>query len=336
MGKVVDYGLFTWAVALCTQASAGFRQSGFGLAVDCQVLGERTHAVGYRIVVCIKQVPDTQKITGEAMKADGTVNRAALPAIFNPEDLNALEMAIQVRERCGGQVTVVTMGPPDAAKSLREALFRGADKAVLLTDRRFAASDTLATSYALSMAIRKLGGADLVFCGRQAIDGDTAQIGPQLAEKLGLPQFTYVESLTITNGRLRVRRSIEGGYEILEGPIPALLTVTATANEPRPCAAKRMMKYKKARTFSEVEKELDEYLVPTRVEALRQAGLLIEEWNADDAGCDAASCGLSGSPTKVKKIESVKLVTTEHKRVDASQDAVGRLVAELIADHILG
>jgi electron transfer flavoprotein beta subunit len=292
--------------------------------------------VSYKIVVCIKQVPDTQKITGEAMKADGTVNRAALPAIFNPEDLNALEMALSLRDAHGGEVWALTMGPPNAAETLREALFRGADRAVLLTDRRFAASDTLATSYALSMAVRKIGDVDVVFCGRQAIDGDTAQIGPQLAEKLGWAQFTYVESLEVVDGKVRVHRSIEGGYEVLEGPLPILLTVTATANVPRPCAAKRMMRYKKARTFSEVEKETDEYLVPNRVEALKERGLVIEEWNADDVACDAASCGLSGSPTKVKKIESVKLVTTEHRKVNATQDGVGALVAELVSEHILG
>src|SRR5512143_223723 len=125
----------------------------------------------YQSIVLVKQVPDTRRVTGEVMTKDGTMNRAALPAIFNPEDLNALEMALQVRERYGGQVTVVTMGPPQAAEVLREALYRGADKVVLLTDRKFAGADTLATSYALQRAVEKLGRFDLIFCGRQAIDG---------------------------------------------------------------------------------------------------------------------------------------------------------------------
>jgi electron transfer flavoprotein beta subunit len=140
-------------------------------------------------------VPDTENLTGEAMKEDGTVNRTALPTIFNPEDLNALEMALQIRDAHGGRVTVITMGPPRAVDVMREALFRGADEVVLLTDRRFAAGDTLATSYTLACAIRKLPAPDLVLCGRQAIDGDTAQTGPQLAEKLALPQFTYVDEI---------------------------------------------------------------------------------------------------------------------------------------------
>jgi electron transfer flavoprotein beta subunit len=186
------------------------------------------------------------------------------------------------------------------------------------------------------MAVKKIGNVDLVICGRQAIDGDTAQIGPQMADKLELPQFTYVEGLEITDGKLRVRRSIEGGFEVLEGPLPALLTVTASANVPRPNAAKRMMKFKRARTESEVQRDVDEYLVPDRLDALRARGLLIDEWNADDAGCDPESCGLAGSPTKVKKIESVKLVTTEHRRIEPVQARVDELVRELVADHILG
>src|SRR5664279_1884897 len=142
------------------------------------------------IVVLAKQVPDTHNVTGDVMTKDGTMNRGALPAIFNPEDLNALEMALQIKERHGGTVTVITMGPPKAANILREALFRGADKVILLTDRKFAGADTLATSYALQCTIKKAGTFDLIFCGRQAIDGDTAQVGPQTAEKLGIPQIT--------------------------------------------------------------------------------------------------------------------------------------------------
>jgi len=151
--------------------------------------------LGYDCVVCVKQVPDTSNITGDAMKEDGTVNRAALPAIFNPEDLNALEAALAIRDQFGGSVTAITMGPFAACEVLRECLYRGADRVILITDRRAAASDTLATSYILSRAVRTIGTYDLVFCGRQAIDGDTAQVGPQMAEKLGIPQVTYFEDL---------------------------------------------------------------------------------------------------------------------------------------------
>ena len=150
--------------------------------------------MGYNCVVLVKQVPDTKRITGEVMNDDGTVRRSALPAIFNPEDLNALELALQIKDKFGGHITVITMGLPAAGAILRDSLFRGADDAILLTDPRCAASDTLATSYILSCAVKKLD-YDIVLCGRQAIDGDTAQVGPQLAEKLGIPQITYVEEL---------------------------------------------------------------------------------------------------------------------------------------------
>ena len=155
----------------------------------------------YDSIVCVKQVPDTANVTAEAMKEDGTVNRAALPTIFNPEDLHALETALEVRDQYGGTVTVVSMGPPRAADVLRDCLFRGADRVILLTDRRAAASDTLATSYILSQAVRTIGRYDFVFCGRQAIDGDTAQVGPQCAEKLGIPQITYLEQTPEVSGR---------------------------------------------------------------------------------------------------------------------------------------
>jgi len=287
--------------------------------------------VGYQIVVCIKQVPDTENLTADAMKEDGTVNRAALPAIVNPEDLNALEMALRVKEEHGGHITVITMGPPSAAEALRETLYRGADRVVLLTDRRLAASDTLATSYALSQAIRKLPAPDVVFCGRQAIDGDTAQIGPQLAQKLGLPQFTYVEAiLELKDRRIVVKRSLEGGYEVLAGPLPALLTVVSTANDPRPPAVKKLLRFKKARAACELAQ-------PGAADPAGYAGrdILIEQWNLEEAGCAPARCGGSNSPTKVKKIESVKLVSTGHVRVEPNKEGLARLVRELISEHIL-
>jgi electron transfer flavoprotein beta subunit len=217
-------------------------------------------------------VPDTKRITGKVMNDDGTVNRAALPAIFNPEDLNALEMALQIKDKSAcpgsgirdrgsgirdrGHVTVITMGPPGAAKILRDALFRGADDAILITDQRCAASDTLATSYILACAVKKIA-PDIVLCGRQAIDGDTAQVGPQLAEKLGVTQITYVEELLeIKDKTITVRRNIGNGWQQIRTRLPVLLTVTSDANEPRAAAAKRMMKYKNARTAAELEREI--------------------------------------------------------------------------------
>ncbi|OQY22319.1 MAG: hypothetical protein B6I35_06445, partial [Anaerolineaceae bacterium 4572_32.2] len=198
-------------------------------------------------VVLVKQVPDTANITGKAMKDDGTVNRAALPAIFNPEDLNALEMALQVKEQHGGQVTVLTMGPPRAAEVLRQALYRGADQVILLSDRKFAGSDTLATSYALKCAVEQVGAYDLVFCGRQAIDGDTAQVGPQVAEKLGIPQITYAESIqSLRGGEIIIQRAFPLGTETVTCTLPCLLTVVGSANQPRPPSARRTLTYKLA------------------------------------------------------------------------------------------
>lgn len=286
--------------------------------------------MGYEIVACVKQVPDTENLTGEVMKADGTVNRGALPAIVNPEDLNALELAVQIREAHGGRVTTVSMGPPLAAEAMRECLYRGADCAVLLTDPRFAASDTLATSYVLSCAIRKLPRPDLVLCGRQAIDGDTAQIGPQLAEKLGLLQFTYVEEVREISPRgIVVKRALEHGYEVLRGPLPVLLTVTSSANNPRPPSAKRLMKYKKARAACELGGQAS----PGALADLRRRGLLIEQWGADEIACDAEACGRKGSPTRVKEISFVRLVSGERRRVEPTVEGIGSLVEELIREH---
>jgi len=287
--------------------------------------------VTLEIIVCVKQVPDTENLSGEAMKEDGTVNRSALPAIVNPEDLNALEMAVQIKEAHGARVTALSMGPPRAAEALRECLYRGADRAILVTDRRTAASDTLATSYVLSRAVRKAGLADLVLCGRQAIDGDTAQIGPQLAEKLGLPQFTYVEEIRKIDGHsLEVKRSLDGGYEVLRGPLPALLTVTSSANQPRPPSAKRLMRYKKALAPCECPGEASE----DALLGLRARGLLIDQWDADDIEADISACGGSGSPTRVKKIESVKLQSEGQKQVEPSREGLGALVEELSKEHI--
>ncbi len=326
----------------------------------------------YHSVVCVKQVPDTKNITGEAMKADGTVNRAALPTIFNPEDLHALEIALQVRDRFGGTVTALTMGPPKAADVLRDCLYRGADRAILLTDRRAAASDTLATSYILSQAIRKLAPFDFVFCGRQAIDGDTAQVGPQCAEKLGIPQVTYLQEFVDVRDRAaRIRRNVGNGWELVEVRLPALITVLDTACTPRPPAAKRVMKYKRAAVRAELEAAVKaegekrgtgpqrvsssstgsqpvssqaeslchndlEQEVERRAEGLRARGLMIEQWNLDDIAADLAWCGLAGSPTKVHRVQSIVLTKSGYTEIPPTEEGIRRLIRELVVDHTLG
>ena len=288
--------------------------------------------MGYNILVFVKQVPDTQNITGDAMTPEGTVNRAALPAIFNPEDLNALELALQLKDRYGARVTVATMGMPAAAETLRQSLYRGADAAILVTDRALAGADTLATSYALSKVAEKLGNVDLVLCGRQAIDGDTAQVGPQIAEKLHIPQICYVEEVReLTPKTIRCRRAIEGGYEILESPLPALLTVI-DANLPRPMNAKKIMKFKRSRTPGELEKDP----AAGTVDALRAKGLLIEQFSAADIGAEPDRIGFAGSPTKVKQVMSVVLTAGEAKRISPDANGIGELIHELISDHTLG
>jgi electron transfer flavoprotein beta subunit len=304
--------------------------------------------VPYDSIVCIKQVPDTANITVEAMKEDGTVNRAALPTIFNPEDLHALETALEIRDEHGGTVTVVTMGPPKAADVLRESLFRGADRAILLTDRRAAASDTLATSYILAQAVKTVGQYDLVFCGRQAIDGDTAQVGPQCAEKLGIPQVTYLEQLVSLHDRtVRIRRNIGHGWEIVEAKLPVLVTVIESANEARPLASKRMMRLKWARVPAEVAAEVkaampeasEEQLAAEtqrRVESLRSSGLLIEQWDLDTIHADLQRCGLAGSPTKVHRVQAIVLTKEGYTDVPPTEDGVGQMIHELVVDRTWG
>ncbi|MHC4414325.1 MAG: electron transfer flavoprotein subunit beta/FixA family protein [Planctomycetota bacterium] len=293
-------------------------------------------------------MPDTAHVTVDAMKADGTVNRGALPAVFNPDDLHALEAALAVREQHGGRVTAVTMGPLGAAEVLRECLYRGADRTVLINDRRAAASDTLATSYILSQAIRKIGAYDLVFCGRQAIDGDTAQVGPQLAEKLGLAQITYLERFTELSDRTaRARRNVGNGWEVLEARLPLLVTTMDTANRPRPPAARRVMHYKRARTPAEVQRQVKaaspdaagpqlEAEEAAQIEALRAGNLLIEQWDLDDIGADLQWCGVGGSPTKVHRVQSIVLAKEGYKEVQPTASDIRDMVHELIVDHTLG
>ena len=309
--------------------------------------------MAYNCVVLIKQVPDTKRITGEAMNDDGTVNRSALPAIFNPEDLNALELALQIKDEFGGQITVITMGPPAASAILRDSLFRGADDAVLITDARCAASDTLATSYILRCAVKKVD-YDIILCGRQAIDGDTAQVGPQLAEKLGVPQITYVEELTELNGKsITIRRNIGTGFQLVKTALPVLLTVTGDANEPRVAAAKKMMKYKKARTPIEVEQEARSQnsegrrqetevseakikrLIEQKCSELSDKGLLIKQWDLDFLDADLSWCGRDGSPTKVHRIQTVVLTAKESKNVEPNDKGIADMVHELIEDKTI-
>ena len=300
----------------------------------------------YNCVVLIKQVPDTKRITGKAMNDDGTVNRAALPAIFNPEDLNALELALQIKDKFGGKVTAISMGLPAASAVLRDSLFRGADDAILITDPRCAASDTLATSYILSCAVKKIN-YDIVLCGRQAIDGDTAQVGPQLAEKLGIPQITYVEELIGLDGKyITARRNIGTGWQQVKAKLPVLLTVTGEANEPRVASAKKMMKYKKARTTIEAEQRIkaenpkvDEATIKSLVEhhcgTLSEKSLLIKQWNLDFISADLNWCGRNGSPTKVHRIQSVVLAAKESKQVEPTDNGIANMIHELIEDKTI-
>jgi len=286
------------------------------------------------ILVLAKQVPDTRNVGKDAMTAEGTVNRAALPAIFNPEDLNALEQALRLKDKHpGSTVTVLTMGPFRAAEVIREALYRGADNGYVLSDRAFAGSDTLATSYALSCAIRNLPQLDVIVCGRQAIDGDTAQVGPQVAEKLGMAQITYAEEiLSVEKGRIRVKRRIEKGIEVLEGKLPMLVTVNGSAPACRPRNARLLMKYKYARIPNELQAANEDYISLNNSREFLHIG----EWNVNDIVCEPAELGLSGSPTKVKKVENVVFQAKESKTLTDNDTEIEALIQELISNHTIG
>ncbi len=296
--------------------------------------------MGINSIVMVKQVPDTANISGQVMKEDGTVNRAKLPAILNHEDKTALELALRIKDQYGGKVTIITMGPPRASDVLRECLFMGADEAYLISDRKFAGADTLATSYVLSETIKKIGSYDFIFAGRQAIDGDTAQVGPQTAEKLNIPQITYTEEiLEVGKSSVKVRRKIDGGYEILESKLPVLLTVIKDAAFPRPFKAKRIMAYKNAKTLLELEK-LTEGNSLLYVDQLKEEyiarGLYIKTLTMDDLKLDETRCGIHGSPTKVYKVESVVLAGGNHEKINPTQEELSRLIVKLMEDHILG
>ncbi len=296
--------------------------------------------MSYRSIVLVKQVPDTANISGQVMKPDGTVNRAMLPAIFNPEDKVALELALQTRDKFGGEVIALTMGPPKASELLRECLYMGADKVILISDRKFAGADTLATSYVLSEAIKKIGSFDMIFAGRQAIDGDTAQVGPQTAEKLELPQVTYTEKIVdINKNKITIRRRIDGGHEVLESPLPLLITVIKDAAIPRPFRATRVMAYKNARSLVELEKMVEGnsllYIEDLKDEYISKS-LFIETLTMDELSVEADRCGLPGSPTKVYKIDSVVLGGGEHIKIEPTKEGLGKLVDKLMVDHIFG
>ena len=266
-----------------------------------------------KIVVLAKQVPDTHNVGPDAMTAEGTINRSALPAIFNPDDLNALEQALILKDKFpGSTITVVTMGLPKSAEIIRESLYRGADTGYVITDRCLGGADTLATSYTISQAIRKIGDFDIILGGRQAIDGDTAQVGPQVAEKLGLTQVTYAEEiLTLDPEKKKVviKRHIDGGVETVEAPLPLVVTVNGSAAPCRPANAKRIMANKKA---------------------------AIQEWNAQDINCDPQQIGKTGSPTNVKKVENIVFKAKESRTMTGSDEDINTLMQELIKEKIIG
>ncbi len=288
----------------------------------------------FKIVVLAKQVPDTRNVGKDAMKADGTVNRSALPAIFNPEDLNALEQALRIKDQYpGSTVTMLTMGPGRASEIIREGLYRGADNGYLLTDRAFAGADTLATSYAIATAIKQMGDCDLIIGGRQAIDGDTAQVGPQVAEKLNLPQVTYAEEILALNKKsITIKRHIDGGIETVKAPLPLVITVNGSAAPCRPRNSKLIQKYKHAKTITEKQQGNLDY---TNLYDQREF-LNIPELSVTDIKADVEQCGLSGSPTKVKGIENIVFQAKESKSLTGSDKEIESLIVELLANHTIG
>ena len=286
-----------------------------------------------KIVVLAKQVPDTRNVGKDAMTPEGTVNRAALLAIFNPDDLNALEQALRLKEQNpGSTVGVLTMGPPRAGEIIRQGLYRGADTGWLLTDRLFAGADTLATSYALAAAIKKIGGADIVLGGRQAIDGDTAQVGPQVAQKLGLNQVTYAEEiLKVEDGVATIRRHIDGGAETVQVPLPVLITVNGSAAPCRPENVRLVMKYKYA--TCPMERPEDD---PRAALYAERPYLTLNQWSVADVDGDPSQCGLAGSPTKVKSVVNIVFQAKESKTLTGSDADVEGLIKELLDEKIIG
>ncbi|MEG0730447.1 electron transfer flavoprotein subunit beta/FixA family protein [Clostridium sp.] len=257
------------------------------------------------IVVCLKQVPDTT-----AVKIDpktGTLIRDGVPSIINPEDKHALEEALNIKEASGATVTVISMGPPQAQNALREALCMGADEAILITDRAFAGADTLATSKALAGALKKVK-YDIVFAGRQAIDGDTAQVGPEIAEHLDIPQVTYVQNVKIEEDCLLINRALEDGHELIKVQTPVLLTAIKELNEPRYMNVQYI--------FDTCNKE-------------------ITIWSADDIEVDKAELGLKGSPTKVKKSMTKELKGAGELVQETPMEAAKYVLGKLKEKHYI-
>jgi electron transfer flavoprotein alpha/beta subunit len=250
------------------------------------------------IVVCVKQVPDTTEVKIDPVT--NTLIRQGVPSIVNPFDKNAVEAALQLKDKHGGKVTVISMGPPQAKDALKECLAMGADTAILISDRKFGGADTLATSYTLAAAIRKLGTYDIIICGKQAIDGDTAQVGPETAEHLGISQVTYVAKLDVIGDTVRVEREHEEGYEVLEAKMPLLVSVVKSINEPR---------------------------FPSIKGTMRANRIEIGEWTANDLDVDEQRLGLKGSPTQVSRIFTPPQRT---EGVVIQKDTARECVAELI------
>ena len=293
-----------------------------------------------RIVVLAKQVPDTHNVGPDAMTPEGTINRSALPAVFNPDDLNALEQALQLKDKFpGSTISVVTMGLPKSAEVIREALYRGADEGYVVTDRPLGGADTLATSYTLAQAIKKIGEFDIIIGGRQAIDGDTAQVGPQIAEKLGLTQVTYAEEIISLDEKARkvvIKRHIDGGVETVEAPLPLVVTVNGSAAPCRPRNVKRVMKYKRCLAPMELAQETTYADLPYAAEYEKKPYLKLGQLSCADVNADLQQCGLAGSPTKVKNVENIVFKAKESKVLTGSDEDVNGLIQELLASHTIG
>lgn len=270
---------------------------------------------GYKMVVLLKQVPDTSSKAG--VNPDGTVDRARAKRMMNPFDKYALQKALEVKKAHGGQITVISMGPPPALEIITEALEYGADKGLLLSDKRLAASDTLSTAYALHMAVKHVGKVDLVFTGLQTTDGDTAQTGPQIAERLDMPQVTYLEKLSVNDGVATMQRVVEGGYQTLETPLPCLITV---ANSATRLAPKRFAEVYEVKELARNKAEYDK-----RVTVI----------SLDDIGADPDRAGLKGSPTVVGKTWKMGDIGGSCAMFEGgnARDEVAELVARVAADN---
>jgi electron transfer flavoprotein beta subunit len=258
------------------------------------------------IIVCVKQVPDTTEVKIDP--ATNTLMREGVPSIVNPFDKNALEEALCLREKHGGKVTVITMGPPQAKDALKECLAMGADEAFLISDRAFSGADTLATSYTLAEAIKKIGKIDMIICGKQAIDGDTAQVGPEIAEYLDIAQVTYASKVEVDGDKVRVLREHEEGYEVIETKLPVLLTIVK-ANDPR---------------------------LPTVKGTLKANRKEIPVISADDLPLNISKIGLIGSPTQVRKIFTPKQrVQGEIINMENGKEAAAVLTQKLLDAKII-